>query len=489
MKKIFYYLLLIVLAGGSVASFWVYQRYFKVETPKFLTFTVMKGDIQDVVKVRGEVVPQKDFDLEFPFSGIIEKIFVKDGQLVNQNDPLIKLETIDFELEIQKLQDQLNQAKASLVIKQAEARNIKTNLNTITQKQDTMVENAYRTLLSDGLVAEPRDDYNYNVTPPLVTGRYNGPEGAYEFRVDKKQITDNDYIMYAFGLEQTGRVEVKKTGPTALGTRGLFVDFPDGVEAYFDITWSVTIPNTKSSIYVTNFNVYQQVLRERDRAIEEAQAEIINQVNNVSIAEAKIFQAEAEIKNYQTQITIIQEKIKKSTLYAPANAKVAKVWLEKQELAKPGQIAITLETYGHKIQTDISELEIGKIREDNGNEVSVRFDAFPERTLGGKIVSVDAKEIIKEGDKYYRANIYLDSHGTDIRSGMNADLVILISSKENVLKIPEFAVYKKDGNTFVMVLEDDKQKEASIETGISDGESIEVIKGLREGQTVTMLAD
>ena len=40
------------------------------------------------------------------------------------------------------------------------------------------------------------------------------------------------------------------------------------------------------------------------------------------------------------------------------------------------------------------------------------------------------KEIIKEGDKYYRTNIYVDEHGIEIRSGMNADLVIFSSLRK-----------------------------------------------------------
>ena len=114
MKKIFYYLLLLVFLGGAIVSFWIYQRYLKVEIPKLLTFTVVVGDIQEVVKVRGEVVAQKDFNLEFPFVGIVERIFVQEGQMVSQNDPLVKLETTDFELEIRKLNSVIIQSQANL---------------------------------------------------------------------------------------------------------------------------------------------------------------------------------------------------------------------------------------------------------------------------------------------------------------------------------------------------------------------------------------
>lgn len=56
MKKISYYLTLIVIAGSIFVSFWVYQKYFKEENPNLLLFRVEKGSIQEVIKVRGEVV-------------------------------------------------------------------------------------------------------------------------------------------------------------------------------------------------------------------------------------------------------------------------------------------------------------------------------------------------------------------------------------------------------------------------------------------------
>ena len=113
MKKISYYIIFLVVIGGALVSLWVYQKYFKEEVPNFLLFEVEIGDIQEVIKARGEVVSQKEFDLEFPFSGTIEKVFIKEGQWVNFGNPLMKLETIDFELEQRKLGASLTERRAS----------------------------------------------------------------------------------------------------------------------------------------------------------------------------------------------------------------------------------------------------------------------------------------------------------------------------------------------------------------------------------------
>jgi RND family efflux transporter MFP subunit len=442
----------------------------------------------ETVRSRGDIVTEKDFDLHFPSTGITEKIFAKEGQLVKEGDPLMKLETTDLELEMQKLRDQLKQAEANLVIRKREAGNIETRMNTVTDKQNTLVRSAYSTLLSNGLIAEPSEN-NYNITAPVITGHYAGDIAIYRFSVDKKNVTSPDYLLHVFGIETKGPTIVSKTGPTPLGTLGLFVSFSDDLERYVDKTWIVSIPNTKSTSYSNDLNTYQQSLREQSQAIEDARAELLGQGGDASITSAKILQAESEVNGLQSQIALIAEKIRKSTLYAPMDTRITKVWLEKGELAQPELVAITLGTSGFKIQTDISELEIVKIKESEGNNVLIKLDAFPNKTINGKVLSIEPKEVVKDGDKYYRTNILIENNDLPLRSGMSADLSIYVSTKDNILKIPELAVNKSEGKSFVFVQEGQLRTETTIKTGISDGEAIEVTSGLREGQTIAVSAD
>ena len=84
---------------------------------------------------------------------------------------------------------------------------------------------------------------------------------------------------------------------------------------------------------------------------------------------------------------------------------------------------------------------------------------------------------------------YMEPHNIEIRSGMSADLTIFTSSKKDILKIPEIAVYQRDNKKFVMTLDREKQIEVSVKTGISDGESIEITDGLSAGQVVVVSTD
>ncbi len=487
MKRISLIVFFISIVGILLISFWIYGKYFKKDGAALLYFAAKKGTLIETIHSRGEIVPEKDFNLHFPSPGIVEKIFVKEGQVVKQGAPLIKLETTDLELEAQKLRDQLAQAEATLAIRKTEAGNTETRLATITEKQDTLVKSAYSTLLSNGLIAEPSET-GQEATAPVITGHYAGSMGTYRFSVDKKNITSTDYQLHVFGIETAGPIIVSKTGPTPLGTLGLFVSFPDDLERYIDKIWIVMIPNIKSTTYSSDLNAYEQALRDQKQAIEDAKAELQNTAG-ASITNAKILQAEAEINGYRSEIALIDDKIRKSTLYAPMDTRITKVWLEKGELALPEQTAVTLGTAGFKIQTDISELEIPKIDERDGTKVVIRLDAFPGATIDGKVLSIEPQEIVKDGDKYYRTDILMATSSLQLRSGMSADLSLLTSEKSNILIIPELAINKREGKNFVTIQDGKNLKEVEIVTGISDGESIEVKSGISAGQTIVVSAD
>jgi multidrug efflux pump subunit AcrA (membrane-fusion protein) len=191
----------------------------------------------------------------------------------------------------------------------------------------------------------------------------------------------------------------------------------------------------------------------------------------------------------------VDEKIRKSTLRAPGAGIVKKVYLEERETFKPGMSALLLVSSGYKIRSDISELDISKVRYVNGNEALIRFDAFPEKSFKGKVVFIEPQEILKEGDVYFRTDVFLENRGEEIRSGMTADVVLYGLLKKEVLRIPELAVYKREGRSLVKVARGIERKEdidegalseVEIVTGISDGELVEVVSGLTEGEFVAV---
>lgn len=513
MKKISLYLTLSIVLGLSLISFWVYQRYFKTSQESILHFSVERGDVEEVVKVRGEVVAEKNFDLEFPFSGTVERIFVAEGDEVRPGSSLIALETTDFLLEKQRLEATRVERESGLQklvagatpeelrVADTRVKNAQVALGEARKVLTDKIWEAYAK--SDDGIRNKIDQFFNNPRTDNPQLRFASTDTQLEWQVEfgrfsiEKSLTAWNMLLSVLASSNALEKDIEDVGKYLEQTK-VFLDTTaflvnsltttSGASQADIDTWKAAVANARANVDTVSASFFSA--REKFRVAETnlrlAEDELALKKAPTRTEDIEI--ARAQIRGVESQIAALSEKIRKSTLIAPVASKITKIWLEKGEVFTLGSPAVSVSTLVHKITTDISELDIRKIREGNGNEVQVWFDAFPGEDFIGKVVSVDQKEIIKDGDKYYKVNIALDlSSEVAIRSGMSADLIIRVSSLKNVLKIPELAVYRKEGKLFVKIEKGGELKEVEVQTGVSDGKYVQILAGLEEGQSVVVL--
>lgn len=434
--------------------------------------TVTRRDLQESVKVAGRVEAQTIADLGFEVSGTARSVFVDVDDVVTKGERLITLD-------LGTLAAELKSAQADVTIQQAEVDNTSINLTTIRQKQDTLVESAYKKLLSEGLIAEPTSE-TYTQTPPAITGRYAGPEGQYKLLI-KRASQPEKYDLFVFGVESPGGVRINETGSTPIGTYGLFVNFSDTLSTYQDTNWTVTIPNTESSIYTANKNAYEEALRERERAIEEAQAQLRQEETGTSIAEAELARAEASVAR-------IQAEIAKRTLFAPFAGMVTAVNVDPGEIVSANTTALSLiSDDGFGVEIDLPEVDSVKV--SRGNPASITLDAFGETTVfPATVISVNRSETIVDDIPVYEARLAFDENDPRIASGMTADVTIVTDARENVLALPVRVLRTRDdGTTYVVLFDTEREitEEIDVATGLRSTDGfVEIVAGVSEGDTV-----
>ncbi len=132
-------------------------------------------------------------------------------------------------------------------------------------------------------------------------------------------------------------------------------------------------------------------------------------------------------------------------------------------------------------EQDILNLSVGQTAE-------VTLDAVDGETFEGTVTSVNTvSSEASNGVTKYTAEVTLDK--TDqMLAGMNASVVVTVSSAENCLIVPEAAL-QEDGNKTTVYTTYDASTgtyggETEVTTGVSDGTSVEIVSGLSEGDTV-----
>lgn len=432
--------------------------------------SVEKKDLKEVVRVSGTVEAESVAALGFQVGGTVSKVSVKTNQPVSAGQELLRLN-------LGTLPAELKSAEADLAIKKAEGSNDAINLSAIKDKQDALVKSAKATLYSEGLESEPENS-TYTQTPPTISGRYFGDAGTYKVII-RLGTQGNDALLSVFDIETIRDIEISKTSATPLGSKGLYISFPDNISNYYDTIWYVEIPNTKSDSYLTNYNSYQETLEERNRAIEEAEQKMRNQSAGSSIVQAELTRAQAAVDK-------IYAEIEKHIIRAPFAGIVAALDIDPGEAVSAGNSVVTVIS-DSKLGVEIDLPEIDSIKVNSGDKAEITLDALGDKIFTGTVESVNRTETIVDGVAVYEARIVLDEPGENIISGMTAEVTITTDEVKEAIAIPLRALRQKNDDTFyVMKINQAKEaEEARVSVGIrsSDGFA-EILNGLSENDQV-----
>jgi len=449
------------------------------------TETVQLKDLQSTVISTGKVTSSIDLDLSFKESGIVRRVSVRVGETIKAGQLLANIDQKDELASVTTARANVLSAQAKL--KQildgnssAEVAVAQVAYDNAMRQQNLSVENAYRTLLNTGLVAE-KENYETS-TAPTISGVYDGTtEGFYKIRVIH---TINDgYGFRLSGLESISETFVDDNKPENLGTKGLVITFP-GDQVINDV-WFVQIPNKKASDYVANYNAYQAALKTRDATIASAQADL--DLARAQARPADVQAAQASILSAQGQLQTAQAALESTEIRAPSNGTVTKVDLKVGEVATGLTPVIAIQDVNNLyLEANISESSIGAIKQ--GQKVSVTFDALGlDRTFNGIVLNVDPASTLISGVVNYKVTAILDLI-EEIKPGMTANMSILTGEKLGVLAIPSRALVDKEGKKYVRVVTDTKKKsfeEIEVTAGFaSDGGLVEISSGLKQDQEI-----
>ncbi len=134
------------------------------------------------------------------------------------------------------------------------------------------------------------------------------------------------------------------------------------------------------------------------------------------------------------------------------------------------------------ISVNLTEIDIINVKV--GDRATLTFDAFPDKTFTGKVVSVDTIGSVSSGVTNYPTLIALDIQDVNILPNMSTSASIITGTKNDVLIVPVSAIQSEEGESYVRVMKNGKMQEVSVETGISSDTYTEIASGLSEGDTI-----
>ncbi len=139
------------------------------------------------------------------------------------------------------------------------------------------------------------------------------------------------------------------------------------------------------------------------------------------------------------------------------------------------------------VSINVDELDITSVK--TGQTAKITLDAIEGEEFEGTITSVSSEASSGSSSAKYPVEITFDKTD-DMRIGMTASASISIDEAEDAVLIPVDALQEKGGKTFVYTKKDSDGNlsgEVEVETGLSNGNKVEITSGLESGDTVYYL--
>ena len=221
-------------------------------------------------------------------------------------------------------------------------------------------------------------------------------------------------------------------------------------------------------------------------------------------AKAEMEAIEANIKQAEIEVNTAETNVGYTKITAPMDGTVISVPVSEGQTVNANQTAPTIVTIADlskmKIKPEISEGDITKVKA--GQEVSFTILSDSQTVYHSVIDSVDPANTTTSDSSstssstsssgssttsaiYYYANVLIDNPDRTLRIGMTTENNIKIANAKDVLLVSNMAIQKRDGKSFVNVLNDKNQPEPrEVETGVQNDFKTEIKSGLNEGEKV-----
>lgn len=199
-------------------------------------------------------------------------------------------------------------------------------------------------------------------------------------------------------------------------------------------------------------------------------------------------------QNYLAQIEALQAQIDQLEVnrsrYRITATQAGVITLKEAEpgmRVQPGALLFEVaDTEGVRLETDVLAADLGKIQE------GTPFRAYDEEAgidVKGVVERVYPKAFSKQSDlgieqKRIHMELKIDSHPAGMRLGMELNLELIEAEAASVLTVSDSAVFKINEKPYVFRVVDGVARLTAVETGLEGKETVEIRKGLSEGDSV-----
>lgn len=243
----------------------------------------------------------------------------------------------------------------------------------------------------------------------------------------------------------------------------------------------------------------QDELAVNDVALTKAQAE----VTRLTAAKAEFDRAvkldqgsvELQVQQLQNEVAALEQKVSNGRIAAPIDGTLYALPVKAGDFVKLGDLLAELaDLHKVRVRAYIDEPELGVLEPDE--PVKITWDALPNRSWIGKTEVIPKQAVPHNTRSVGELLCVVPNQKQELLPGANVNVRINSKERLNVLTVPRGAVQVDGGNRFVYVVKNNGLgvaknilEKRSIQVGIADATSYEVLGGLNLDELVALPGD
>ncbi|AFZ43865.1 efflux transporter, RND family, MFP subunit [Halothece sp. PCC 7418] len=444
-----------ILAVGTFTvgtSVYVLSRNKQEYNWEALTVPVKQTNLQVTIEASGTVRPVQSVNISPKTAGRLEALYVEQGDRVEKGQAIAVMENDQFQAQLDRAQSNLAEAQARLAEAKAGSR-----IEEIEQARAGLEQAKARLAEAKARIPENIAQIQFQVESAqsrfdlaqdrLDRNRRLLTEGA--IAQDRFDEVENEYRS-----AQATLAEARKRLQQAQKT-----DRPE-------------VQRLEAEVAQARANLQQLERGTRKEEIDRLEAA-------VNAAKAQFREAQIQFEDTTVKAPfagIITQK------YATEGAFVTPTTSASSTAAATSTSIIAL-AEGLEILARVPEVDVTQLKK--GQAVAVRPDAFPKEVFRGRVKLIAPEAVVEQNVTSFEVRIELQSGLEQLRSGMNVDVTFLGEELTETLVIPTVAVVTREGETGVIVVNEEEEAEFQpVTLGLTIENQTQVLEGLDERDRV-----
>ena len=500
------------------------------DSTQLQTAMVELGDISEVITASGTIEPLRIVEVSSKASGKIISMPVDKGDYLNLGDVIAEIEKtfaqndvdqaeadlrsakakleqaeINIELERKQREVQLSQTEEKLAEAQTRLAQLEgqltlekeTNARKLKEAENNLkIAELQLQLLSPAAV---RSEEVKRAEASVAQAKANLDLAQKEFE-RRESLYEDDYISEAELDTAQTQLDAAQAQYESAQQQLKMVQEP-ATKKELELA-QANVDKAKFAIQAAQENVKSEEYRlkeiemQRNKvALMESNLELAQaNLAQISVKEKDLLTAQASVSRSESKLETAQEQLNDTLVKAPISGTILAKNVEQGQIisAKTSSVAAegsTLVTMADLtkiyVNTDVDETDIGKVKE--GQLVSIKVDAFPNRTFRGKVVKIAPQGKVTQNVTTFEVTTELISNIDLLKPGMNAEVEIMAINAKDVLLVSNEALNNFGGSKMVQVLGEEEPRR--IQTGVSNWQQTEIVSGLDEGDVVVLNSD